>query len=270
MSGTARWWMLTIKHEQYVPYLPPGINYIKGQLEQGTTTGYIHWQVVCNFKQPVRLAAVKKIFGDSIHAEKTKSDKALDYVWKDETSIENTRFELGDIPLKRNDATDWERVYSLAVEGQFTEIPKDILVRCYGNIKTIRKDNLRPTAVHRTVHVFWGPTGTGKSHRAWELAGWDAFPKDPCTKFWDGYQDHNNVVIDEFRGDIGISHVLRWFDKYPVIVEAKHGACCLRAENIYITSNLDPRNWYPNIDDQTRDALIRRLSIVRMELRFVE
>lgn len=81
------------------------------------------------------------------------------------------------------------------------------------------------------------------------------------TKFWDGYRDHTNVVIDEFRGDISISHILRWFDRYPVIIEAKHGACVLSATNIWITSNLHPKDWYPMIDAATLDALLRRLNV---------
>lgn len=116
-------------------------------------------------------------------------------------------------------------------------------------------------AVVRTVRVFWGAPGSGKSRRAWDEAGLDAYPKDPCTKYWDGYQGGENVVIDEFRGDINISHILRWFDRYPVNVECKFGAVTLRATNIWITSNKDPREWYPDVNQDTKDALLRRLHI---------
>ena len=37
------------------------------------------------------------------------------------------------------------------------------------------------------VKVFWGDTGSGKSHTAWEEAGVAAYSKDPTTKWWDGY-----------------------------------------------------------------------------------
>jgi len=98
------------------------------------------------------------------------------------------------------------------------------------------------------------------------LAGFGSYPKDPCTKFWDGYQPsnpaHKHVVIDEFRGEINISHVLRWCDRYPTIVEAKHGACALTAETLWLTSNLDPREWYlGKCNQETIDALMRRLTV---------
>lgn len=89
----------------------------------------------------------------------------------------------------------------------------------------------------------------------------DAYAKDPRTKFWDGYSGQLNVVMDEFRGGIDISHMLRWLDKYPVLVECKGSSTVLKARSIWITSNIPPREWYPDLDRATLDALLRRLTI---------
>jgi hypothetical protein len=69
------------------------------------------------------------------------------------------------------------------------------------------------------------------------------------------------VVIDEFRGGIDIAHLLRWLDRYPVRVEIKGSSMPLNADQIWITSNLDPRLWYADVDQMTVDALMRRLTI---------
>lgn len=225
----------------------------------------INNMVTTVFTPQIRLPAIKRIFGESIHAEKTRSANANDYVWKDATAVAGTRFELGAMPFNRAESKDWERVVVAAKEGRFSDIPADILVRCYHSIKSINKDNLRPVATERVVHVYWGRTGTGKSRTAWQEAGLDAYPKDPCTKFWDGYQGQHHVVIDEFRGAIGISHMLRWLDRYPVIIEAKHGATTLAARTLWITSNLDPRGWYTAEGQETVDALMRRLHVVHFD-----
>jgi len=116
--------------------------------------------------------------------------------------------------------------------------------------------------MERTVTVYWGPTGTGKSRRAWDESGLDAYPKDPRTKFWDGYQSQPCVVIDEFRGAIDVSHLLRWFDRYPVLVEIKGSSVVLVADRIWITSNLRPDAWFPELDGSTLAALLRRLHVV--------
>lgn len=258
----ARYWLLTIPYEDFTPFLPPNVDYIKGQLERGSDTGYLHWQVVVHFSTKKTLHYMKFLFGDRMHGESARSKAADDYVWKEETRIDGTQFELGKKPLNRAVVKDWDLIVNSARSGDFEAIPGDVLVRCYGNIKKIRVDSLKPESLERQVFVYWGRTGAGKSKRAWEEAGLSAFPKDPNTKFWDGYSGQVNVVVDEFRGCISISHLLRWLDRYPVIVEIKGSSCVLKATSIWITSNLSPDEWYPDLDKETKNALRRRFTNV--------
>lgn len=116
-------------------------------------------------------------------------------------------------------------------------------------------------SVEREVFVFWGRTGTGKSQRAWNEAGVQAYSKDPRSKWFCGYRGQVHVVMDEFRGAIDISHLLRWTDRYPLSVETKGSSRPFLGSKIWITSNLDPRSWYPDLDSDTLDALLRRLNI---------
>lgn len=259
-SLQGRYWLLTIPFNDFTPYLPPNASYVKGQLEQGNDTGYLHWQVVVYYPKKVSLHYIKLIFGDACHAERSNSAAVEDYVWKDDTAVTGTRFELGKKSLKRNSEKDWDLIVQHARQGNFSEIPGDVLVRCYGNIKKIRVDSLLPESIEREVFVYWGKTGAGKSKRAWEEASLEAYPKDPNTKFWDGYAGQVNVVIDEFRGSISISHLLRWLDRYPVIVEIKGSSCVFKAQKIWITSNLSPDDWYPDLDSETKAALRRRFT----------
>lgn len=149
----------------------------------------------------------------------------------------------------------------MAERGQFRDIPSDIYIRYYGNLQRIAAETIKPIAMEREVYVYWGKTGTGKTRRAWDEATLEAYPKDPRTKFWDGYRNQEHVIIDEFRGGIDISHILRWLDIYPVIVEVKGTAIPLNVRKIWITSNLDPRDWYPTLDAVTKDALMRRFNV---------
>lgn len=255
------WWMLTVPHADFTPYLPPGVRYCTGQLERGGESGYLHWQLCLALSKKGSLATIKRLYGTSCHAELTRSDAAREYVHKVDTRVEGTQFELGKLPYRKDVATDWDEVRSSAIAGRYSPIPSDVFVRCYNALRRISADHLQPLGMERTIHVFWGRTGTGKSRRAWGEAGLDAFPKDPMSKFWDGYNGHEHVVIDEFRGGISISHILRWFDRYPVVVEIKGSSVVLRATTIWVTSNLDPRLWYPDVDQETVQALLRRLNI---------
>lgn len=260
------YWLLTIPADDYAPtnVRPKSVAWVKGQRERGAG-GYEHWQLIVAFRTKVRLVAVKKVFGPTAHCELSRSAAAEAYVWKEDTRVEGTQFEVGERALKRNCAKDWDAIRDAAKSGRLDSIPSDVLVRYYGNIKKIASDHLAPTPMEREVACFWGRTGTGKSRRAWEEAGMDAYPKDPMSKFWDGYGGQRHVVMDEFRGGINIAHMLRWLDRYPCIVEVKGSSTVFKATKIWITSNLDPRRWYPEADQETVDALLRRLTITHYQ-----
>lgn len=202
------------------------------------------------------------MFPAQAHYELTRSAAAEDYVWKDETSL-GERFEMGERKMRRNVSQDWEKVRSNAIQGKLEEIPPDIYVRYYNSLNRIRADHQKPIGLDKRVFVLWGPTATGKSHRAWEAFP-DAYSKDPRTKWWTGYRGEESVIIDEFRGGIDIAHILRWTDKYPVSVETKGSHIPLQCKTIVFTSNLEPKFWY-EIDVDTLGALMRRLNIILVE-----
>ena len=56
-------------------------------------------------------------------------------------------------------------------------IDAQIRICHYRSLRSICSDFAKPIGMVRACHVFWGPTGTGKSRRAWELAGVEAYPK---------------------------------------------------------------------------------------------
>lgn len=257
-------WLLTIPfvpNPSWKESLPLGVAWIRGQEEKGQETGFHHYQVFTAFEKKVSLAGVKKTFG-TCHAELSRSEKAQDYVWKEESRVPDSQFELGAKPIRRNSKTDWESVWESAKSGDLVAIPANIRVVSYRTLRAIAADHGTPRPLERTCFVFWGPTRTGKSRRAWAEAGMDAYPKDPNSKFWCGYQDQSNIVIDEFRGSINISHLLRWLDRYPVHVEIKGSSRPLCATTFWITSNIEPWRWYPDVDSATMDALIARLTII--------
>lgn len=252
-------WMLTIPAHEFTPYLPRQCNWIRGQLECAES-GFVHWQLLVAFQSKVSLKQVRDLFGP-FHGELSRSGAAADYVWKDATRVAGTPFELGCKPISISSKTDWEEVWKSASAGSIESIPPGIRVRSYHALRAIRADYQRPQPMVRECFLFWGPTGTGKSYRAWEAAGNEAYSKDPRSKFWCGYGGQEHVIIDEFRGGIDVAHLLRWLDRYPVHVELKGSSLPLSARKIWITSNLDPREWYPDLDRMTYDALIRRLNI---------
>ena len=216
------------------------IVHLKGQLELGAG-GFEHWQLIVAFSKKVTISRVSGIF-EGAHIELTRSAAADAYVHKDDTYVDGTRFEYGRRARKRNSSTDWDLVRADATAGNFANVPSDVYIRYYHSLRRIYYDNLQPVALVRSCKVFWGPTGTGKSRTAWDEGGIDSYAKDPRSKWWCGYRDQENVILDEFRGSVDVSHILRWLDRYPVSVETKGGSVPLRATKFWITSNLHPKD----------------------------
>lgn len=122
-------WMCTIPHHKFTPWLPRECSWIRGQLEIGNTTGYVHWQVIFSLQKKGSVRTVCRIFGDGIDYELTRSDAgnfliniASEYVWKEDTRVEGTQFELGIKPINPSSKVDWEKVWEAAKLGRVLEV----------------------------------------------------------------------------------------------------------------------------------------------------
>lgn len=116
------------------------------------------------------------------------------------------------------------------------------------------------------IHWFWGPTGTGKSHRAFEQAGPDAYT--PLSAQWfEGYDRHENVVLDDIRHDWfapigGFAGALKLLDKWQYKVATKGGSRQFLAKRIFITAPVPPESFWDNVSDEAQGQFQRRITSV--------
>jgi len=124
------YWILTIPHEKWTcpTALDPAITMIRGQLEIAAS-GFKHWQVVVRLKNKQRLSGLKALFPPETHAEPTRSAAATDYVWKEETRVPGTQFQLGQVKAAAH-KVDWDKTLELATKGHFSEIESGVMLRC--------------------------------------------------------------------------------------------------------------------------------------------
>lgn len=259
-----RYFLATLSCAQFAeqPTLSGDCVYLKGQKEIGAG-GFEHWQFLCVFGKQVTLQQAKRHFHNSVHLELSRSSAANEYVWKEDTRVPGSQFELGELPKSRARKADWDAIFDDASRGNFNNIPKDILIRNYSAIKRIRVDSIKPQfRGDITVNVYWGKSGVGKTRRAWHEAGDDVYIKNPNTKWWDGYRGQKRVIIDEFVGRVDISYILTQLDRYPCIAEVKGFSVPLEATEFWITSNINPKDWYLDISHEQLCGLMRRLTNV--------
>ena len=110
------------------------------------------------------------------------------------------------------------------------------------------------------IKVIWGPTGTGKTAQAWDEAGADAFIVKDGQYPFTGYNGQENIIWDEFSGaSCDIRFLLKLLDRYPLEVRGLYSSYNFVGKRIWITSNINPDDWYPNAHPEHRAALKRRL-----------
>jgi len=265
--STSKRWCYTLNNydadEALILLTTPCTYHIQGK--EVSSTGTPHLQGYIILEKTQRLSGLKKIHPHA-HWEIAKgtTEENIKYCSK-----ENNYEEIGQRPksskaIGEDERERWSLILKHAKEGTLEQHDPSTFFRHYSTAERIYAEYARPKPIERTCNVFYGATGTGKSYDACSQTDPnDTFVKDPRSRFWYGYSGQKNMIIDEFRGGIDIAHLLRWLDRYPYNVEIKNSNRVCKVENIWITSNLHPRDWYPDLDEDTRNALLRRIKVTR-------
>lgn len=113
------------------------------------------------------------------------------------------------------------------------------------------------------VELHYGSTGAGKTHDAFKrYPDLYSLPvKSNKTMWFPGYDGEKVVLIDDFKGNFGLTELLRLLDKFPIQVETKGGFVWFTPEVIIITSNFKEREWYKDWENREEHylALMRRI-----------
>lgn len=140
--------------------------------------------------------------GSRVHLEirRGSSRQAADYCRKD-----GEVFEVGEISAQGN-RTDLTELKESIESGNLDVIETHFELYCRyknGIDALLDKQYLKKKRTTMTVgYWFYGPTGTGKSHRAFEMAGEDVYVWTDDNGWWDGYRGQKTVIINDFRGSI--------------------------------------------------------------------
>jgi hypothetical protein len=240
-------------------------------------SGTRHIQGLVCFRGPTTIRSCCTKLGGSAHVEFMRGtiDQAYEYVAKEETTdTSDPTFGLTERGIRpagaglgQGSRTD---LGELLVSIQSGKRAADILQLHTPEFFKYSKGIMLAISLSRgtrdfKTEVFWyyGPTGTGKSREAYELTN-DPYTKMGGNKWWDGYDAHGDVIIDDYRRDLcTFSELLRLFDRYPMLVETKGASVPFLAHRIFITTPKSPRETWEGRCEEDLDQLTRRITQIK-------
>ena len=272
---TSRRWCFTLNNprvDELTTWNRDKIKILCAQLEQGTN-GTIHLQGYLEVKQPIRLKALKNL-SSRAHWEKAKGNRyqAIQYCLKQESSLgerwwlyeDSLEYFNEELPSslkilleksssQKNGGDVSTKLRLSKIQSKLSEGHSDVIeiiadeefdlwIRYYRAFEKYLLLKTKPRDFKTTVHVLQGPTGTGKSR--WAMENYPGAYWKQRSNWWDGYMEHETVIIDEFYGWLPFDLLLRLCDRYPLMVETKGGQVQFVAKATVITSSSLPSSWY--------------------------
>lgn len=220
--------------------------------EIGKETGTAHLHVYIEFERKVQFAYLKRhMLRGNIQACKGTKKQNIAYLQKEEVDPYIKGDMVGGGQGERSDillCTDMVKAGGNALYSIAKAYPVQF-VYYHRGLRALQAELVAHRHSAPEVVVWWGPTGTGKSHSAREAMGeHDYYVWGPdMGKWWDGYYGQQYVIMEEFRGQLPLGTILRLLDKWDCRVETKGGSIPFVATHIHITS---PKPWYDWYSDQ--------------------
>lgn len=232
--------------------------YICVGYEHGNKKGTPHFQGYVEMERAIDLKSLKKLLGGRARVEQAKGSAEQN---REYCSKENLVMEKGS-PARPGARCDIASVKEVVKKtGRMRDVIE--IATGYQSLKCgeLLLKYISPARKSAPeVYWYWGPAGSGKTRRAVEEAGEDFWMSSRNLKWWDGYDGHEHVIIDDFRADFCTFHeLLRILDRYPMRVEVKGGSRVLLATKIWITSCHAPQAAYPGCGERI-EQLLRRIT----------
>lgn len=260
----------TAEELSHLQAIAPECKYLIFGLEVGES-GTPHIQGYVEFENTRSLPATKKFISNRAHLETRKgtSKQASDYCKKE------GKFQEFGVMSCKGARTDITQAKDLLKAGMHIRQFRDEYPELYSRYRNTFLD-YADDYLHkgdRTIRTrgiwIYGPTGTGKSYKASELAEGDCYYKPDDGKWWDSYRGQKTVILDDFRGELLYSQLLKLLDIWPYHVPRRNREPLpFTSELVIITSSLHPSKVYCNLhSDDKIDQLLRRIDLVFLESR---
>lgn len=158
----------------------------------------------------------------------------------------NLLFEYGE-PTEQGKRNDIRDLAQLIKSNQVSQVDvmfdyPELYMKYSRSIEKMFNAMLKPRDTVPQVHWRWGLAGTGKTRYCIETHP-SHYVKDG-TMWWDGYQQQEAIIIDDFDNAIPYRTLLRMLDRYVYQGQVKGGYVQINSPYIYITCEHPPRYYW--------------------------
>lgn len=259
------------------------VDYITEQIELGNgrddddddNEPKLHWQGYVEMDEQMRMDQMAAILGlrpgHYWAAPCFAKDKmlAINYTKKDDTAVldahgHKTEWRSGEMSAFSASGV-WGAVHDVIRNGgdlmDVMERFPGVAIRCSSGVMRglalYNKPQSRPN--HKNI-LLWGPPYTSKTYTAERMFGEDnTFVRGTHKEWWDGYDGHNVVVLDEMAPNkYPIADFLRWTRGNKVSYEVRGASVPAQNNWTIVTSNIPVERWYPNACAEHQAALLER------------
>lgn len=228
--------------------------------------GTPHLQGHLELRSRMRMAQAKQLLCARVHLEVRRGsfEQAQQYVEKDgDVHMYGQRISKG-----AGARSDLVAVHEALREGQSLRAISNeyfsAFVRYQRGITAWKNLNSAHVAQQKSIIVYHGRTGSGKTRAVHDnLPSTEDLWCYPGSGWFDGYDGQSIALFDDFSGgEFKINYLLKLLDRYPMQVAVKGGFVQWCPQEIYLTSNLKPEDWYRNAHPEHVRALFRRFTNV--------
>lgn len=247
----------TDKDEQFFKDLTK--NYLCYGREVCPTTGTPHLQGCITFSRAYRFSQLKKLHPKAYWSN-TKVADAENYCMKDGDYI------IQDNRTPKGTRTDLKKAIDVATKDGLKALAHtnpEVFIKYHKGISELLtiiqpERNFKPK-----VYWLYGSTGVGKTKiisTIFGLSQKDVWFSGDNGKYWDGYENQDTVVLDDFRPDFcAFQTLLKVLDRYPFSVNIKFGTRILNSHFMVITAPTRPTELFENSTSEDIKQLTRRI-----------
>lgn len=224
--------------------------------EEVGESGTPHYQIYVEYTHQRTFSSVIKAFKKKAHIEVAKADatKNREYCKKQKVLLEEgtpkAQGRRNDLKIIKTNIKHGKGIRQMLDSEEITSYQG---LRCAELLmKYVEPERkIAPKIIWR-----FGQARSGKSR--WVYENYSEVYTPISFKWWEGYDGHKVVLIDDLRADwCPFAEFLKLTDRYPYKVEFKGGSRQLLAETIIITSPFHPTQVWDT--DEDMEQLLGRI-----------